>query len=57
MLIYECLESVINCDRAYGMADFVVSAFLRVVTHPRIFHCPIWYARDPRNHLLKEYCP
>ena len=34
------LESVINSDQAYGMADLVLSGFLRVVTHPRIFARP-----------------
>ena len=34
------LESVINNDQAYGMADLVLSNFLRVVTHPRIFNPP-----------------
>lgn len=31
------LEGVINSDQAYGMADLVLSGFLRIVTHPRIF--------------------
>jgi toxin-antitoxin system PIN domain toxin len=34
------LESVINSDEAYGMADLVLSGFLRVVTHPRVFAHP-----------------
>jgi toxin-antitoxin system PIN domain toxin len=34
------LESVINNDQAYGMADLVLSSFLRAVTHPRIFNPP-----------------
>jgi toxin-antitoxin system PIN domain toxin len=34
------LESVISSDQAYGMADLVLSGFLRVVTHPRIFAQP-----------------
>ena len=34
------LESVINSDQAYGMADLVLSGFLRVVTHPRVFAHP-----------------
>ncbi len=34
------LEDVINGDQAYGMADIVLSGFLRVVTHPRIFDPP-----------------
>ena len=31
------LDEVINSDEAYGSSDLVLSAFLRVVTHPRIF--------------------
>ena len=34
------LESVINSDQSYGMADIVLSGFLRVVTHPRVFDPP-----------------
>lgn len=34
------LESVINSDQAYGMSDIVLSGFLRVVTHPRVFNPP-----------------
>jgi toxin-antitoxin system PIN domain toxin len=34
------LESVINSDQAYGMAELVLSGFLRVVTHPRVFEHP-----------------
>jgi toxin-antitoxin system PIN domain toxin len=34
------LENVINSDQAYGMADIVLSGFLRTVTHPRIFAPP-----------------
>lgn len=36
----EWLESVINSDQAYGMADLVLGDFLRVVTHPRVFDRP-----------------
>lgn len=31
------LESAINSDQAYGLSDVVLSGFLRVVTHPRVF--------------------
>jgi toxin-antitoxin system PIN domain toxin len=31
------LEQVVNGDEAYGLADLVLSGFLRVVTHPRVF--------------------
>jgi len=31
------LEDTANGDRAFGMSELVLSGFLRVVTHPRIF--------------------
>jgi toxin-antitoxin system PIN domain toxin len=34
------LETVINGNQAYGMADLVLSGFVRVVTHPRVFSPP-----------------
>ena len=34
------LEAVINSEQAYGMSDLVLSGFLRIVTHPRIFAPP-----------------
>lgn len=34
------LESVVNSDVAYGLSDLVLSGFLRVVTHPRVFKEP-----------------
>jgi uncharacterized protein len=34
------LEGCINSEEAYGMSDFVLSGFLRIVTHPRIFKSP-----------------
>ena len=34
------LETLINSDQAYGVSDLVLSGFLRVVTHPRIFRPP-----------------
>jgi toxin-antitoxin system PIN domain toxin len=34
------LSNVVNGDAAYGMSDLVLSAFLRVVTHPRVFRRP-----------------
>ncbi len=36
----EWLETAINGDSAFGLSDLVVSGFLRVVTHPRIFISP-----------------
>jgi hypothetical protein len=34
------VEDLIRSDRAYGMAELVVSAFVRIVTHPRVFNPP-----------------
>jgi uncharacterized protein len=34
------LEELINSDQAYGYADLVLSGFLRIVTHPRVFNPP-----------------
>jgi toxin-antitoxin system PIN domain toxin len=34
------LEDLINGDQAYGIADVVLSGFLRVVTHTAIFNPP-----------------
>ena len=40
-LVYrEWLESIINGNAAYGYSELVLSGFLRVVTHPRIFEMP-----------------
>lgn len=36
----EWLEGVINADGAYAVSDLVLSGFLRVVTHPRVFVKP-----------------
>ena len=38
--ILEWFETVINSDQAYGMSEFVLSEFMRIVTHPRIFSPP-----------------
>lgn len=43
----EWLEKVVNGDEAYGCSDLVLAAFLRVVTHPRIFSPP-----SPLDHAL-----
>lgn len=49
------LENLINGDQAYGMADILLSGFLRVVTHPRIFTPPsevaaaLTFANQVRN--------
>jgi len=42
------LEAVINSDQAYGMSDLVLSGFLRIVTHPRIFSPPSSMAEASR---------
>lgn len=34
------LEGVVQSDAAYGVSDLVLSGFIRVVTHPRIFDPP-----------------
>lgn len=36
----EWLERVVNGEEAYGMSDLVLSGFVRVVTHPRVFSPP-----------------
>lgn len=34
------LEQIINGTAAYGVSDIVLSGFLRIVTHPRVFNPP-----------------
>jgi hypothetical protein len=34
------LEDCIRTDLAFGVSDLVLSAFIRIVTHPRIFKVP-----------------
>lgn len=34
------VESLVGSDEAYAVSDHVLAGFLRVVTHPRIFHPP-----------------
>lgn len=36
----EWLESIINGNAAYGYSELVLSGFLRIVTHPRVFEMP-----------------
>lgn len=36
----EWLETLINSDQAFAMSELVLSGFLRIVTHPRIFNPP-----------------
>lgn len=37
---YTWLEDVVNSNSAYGYSELVLSGFLRVVTHPKIFEEP-----------------
>ena len=32
------MESVINGDEAYGLAELVLSGFIRIVAHPKVFN-------------------
>ena len=34
------VEHLVNSDQAYGLSDLVLSGFLRVVTHPKVFTVP-----------------
>ena len=34
------LEGVVNGDEAFGLSDLVLSGFVRVATHPRVFAKP-----------------
>lgn len=34
------LDDVVNSDEAYAVSDLILSGFLRVVTHPRVFTPP-----------------
>ncbi|MDQ6798359.1 MAG: type II toxin-antitoxin system VapC family toxin [Actinomycetota bacterium] len=34
------LEQLVNADAAFGLAELVLSGFVRVVTHPRVFDPP-----------------
>ena len=42
------LAGVLASDRAYGMSELVLSGFVRIVTHPRIFKQP-----TPLNEALE----
>jgi toxin-antitoxin system PIN domain toxin len=50
------LNQVVNSDMAFGICDLVLSGFLRVVTHPRVFRNPtpldlaMQFARSLRDH-------
>jgi toxin-antitoxin system PIN domain toxin len=34
------LEKLVNSDQAYSLSDLVLSSFIRIVTHPRVFSPP-----------------
>jgi toxin-antitoxin system PIN domain toxin len=34
------LEALVSSDEAFAVSDHVLAGFLRIVTHPRIFHPP-----------------
>ena len=34
------LQSVVDSDESFGVSDLVLSGFIRVVTHPRVFDVP-----------------
>ncbi len=34
------VEALVGSDEAYAVSDHVLAGFLRVVTHPRVFHPP-----------------
>ncbi|HEV2008146.1 MAG TPA: VapC toxin family PIN domain ribonuclease, partial [Burkholderiales bacterium] len=36
----EWLEGVVNGDQTYAVSDLVLSGFVRVVTHPKVFKRP-----------------
>jgi toxin-antitoxin system PIN domain toxin len=36
----EWLESAIDTDEAFGVSELVLSGFVRIVTHPRVFSSP-----------------
>lgn len=36
----EWLEKLINSDQAYGISDLILSGFVRIVTHPKVFTPP-----------------
>ncbi len=40
LLYKEWFESVVNSGDFYGVSELVLSGFLRVVTHPRVFNNP-----------------
>jgi len=45
------LEAAVQADEAYGLFDLVLSGFLRIVTHPRVFK-----TQTPLDAALDFYC-
>ena len=49
------LQDVVDSDEAFGVSDLVLSGFLRIVTHPRVFSPPepiesaLTFADAPRS--------
>ena len=41
---HEWLSEQLNAEEAFGVADLILSGFLRIVTHPRIFDTPSSWA-------------
>ncbi len=39
-ICYDWLERLINSDGAFALSELVLSGFLRIVTHPKIFNPP-----------------
>lgn len=44
------LEDLINSDQAYGLSDIVLSGFIRIVTHPKVFTPAAPFTRRLRLH-------
>ena len=36
----EWLQGIVNADEAFGLSEFVLSGFVRVATHPKVFKTP-----------------
>jgi toxin-antitoxin system PIN domain toxin len=51
------LEDVVNGEAAFGMADLVLSGFVRVVTHPKVFHDPSPVGRALDSVMQLRYSP
>lgn len=57
------LESLVNSGEPYAMSDHILSGFLRVVTHPKVFNRPstfneaITFASIARTGPCRAYSP